>query len=146
MKLRQFLKKNISCNFGNTGHHGASVKTPRDFVDIFNPFTLKNLESQIVNLSTISFYFILFIFSEGNLKVQHVNKKIWSDRYVFLLDGMILVCKKQRKRQTLTGNAANNSEYSFREKFLIRKVDVIDAKEDEPESELCFRIGKKHAL
>ena len=72
--------------------------------------------------------------------MQHVNKKIWSERYVFLLDGMILVCKKQRKRQTLT-NAAN-SEYSFREKFLIRKVDVIDAKEDEPESELCFRIVK----
>ena len=74
--------------------------------------------------------------------MQHVNKKIWSDRYVFLLDGMILVCKKQRKRQTLT-NA--NSEYSFREKFLIRKVDVIDAKEDESspdQSELCFRIVK----
>ena len=92
-----------------------------------------------------TFYQQFLFFSEGNLKVQHVNKKIWSERYVFLLDGMILVCKKQRKRQTLTGNAHANSEYSFREKFLIRKVDVIDAKEDESspdQSELCFRIVK----
>ena len=29
-------------------HHGASVKTPRGFVDIFNAFLLKNLESYIV--------------------------------------------------------------------------------------------------
>ena len=48
VKLRQFLEKNISCNSGNKGHHGASVKTPRGFEDIFNPFTLKNLESHIV--------------------------------------------------------------------------------------------------
>ena len=30
-------------------HHGASVKTPRGFVDIFNAFLLKNLESYIVH-------------------------------------------------------------------------------------------------
>ena len=37
----------------NKRHHGASVKTPRGFVDIFNPFTLKNLESHIVKRKVI---------------------------------------------------------------------------------------------
>ena len=53
VKLRQFLKKNISCNFVNQRHHGASVKTPGGFVDILNPFTLKNLESYTVFWSTV---------------------------------------------------------------------------------------------
>ena len=53
MKLRQFLKKNISCNFVNQRHHGASVKTPGGFVDILNPFTLKNLESYTVCFSIL---------------------------------------------------------------------------------------------
>ena len=43
------MKKNICGNFMSKEHHGASVKTPRGFVDIFNAFLLKNLESYIVD-------------------------------------------------------------------------------------------------
>ena len=49
----QFLKKNISCNFVNKRHHGVLLKTPRGFVDILHPFSLKNLESPIVTTENI---------------------------------------------------------------------------------------------
>jgi len=42
------LKKNICGNFMSKRHHGESVKTLGGFVDIFNAFLLKNLESYIV--------------------------------------------------------------------------------------------------
>ena len=47
------MKKNISSTFVNKSHHGASVQVVRGFVDIFNPFTLKNLESHIVKRKVI---------------------------------------------------------------------------------------------
>ena len=67
---------------------------------------------------------------------MHKNSKTFADRYVFLLDGMILVCKQQKRNSTLT----NSEKFSLREKFHIRKVDVVDAKEDLDESELKFVI------
>ena len=65
------------------------------------------------------------------------NSKTFAERYVFLLDGMILVCKQQKRNSALTNSAV---DYRLHEKFHIRKVDIVDAKEDVEESELKFVI------
>ena len=64
-KLRQFLKKNILCNFVTSRHHKASLKTPRGFVDILNPFRFLSLESCIVYphflIIPILFFFLYLV-------------------------------------------------------------------------------------
>ena len=79
----------------------------------------------------------IFFFAEGNLQALRKNSKTFAERYVFLLDGMILVCKQQKRNSALTNSAV---DYRLHEKFHIRKVDIVDAKEDVEESELKFVI------
>jgi son of sevenless-like protein len=66
---------------------------------------------------------------EGKLQVLNKNLKTYAERYVFLLDGMILICKQQKQM-----------DYRLREKFLIRRVDVIDSKEDSNQIDLRFVV------
>lgn len=80
---------------------------------------------------------------EGNLQVLHKGSKNFAERYVFLLDGMILICKQQKRNSTLTNSNSANSDYRLREKFLIRRVDVIDAKEDSEDADLKFVISNQ---
>jgi len=66
---------------------------------------------------------------EGSLQVLSNRNRNFSERYVFLLDGEIIICKQNRQHKTpLTSNA--NASFNLREKFLIRRVSVIDEKED----------------
>ena len=51
-------------------------------------------------------YLFIFCISEGNLQVLSKNSsRNFGERYVFLLDGMIVICKQQKRMgATLTGN------------------------------------------
>ena len=57
---------------------------------------------------------------EGSLQVLSNRNRNFSERYVFLLDGEIIICKQNRQHKTpLTSNA--NASFNLREKFLIRR-------------------------
>ena len=60
-KFKQFLKKNILWNFVNSGHHRASLKTPRGFVEVLNAF--KKFWSGIVrtHISYSTYIFSVFV-------------------------------------------------------------------------------------
>ena len=60
---------------------------------------------------------------EGPLKFGPAGKK-QSDRHVFLFDGLIVLCKTK------------GSEFKFKEKFLMRMVEVIDREDNEGNS--CY--------
>ncbi|KXJ14446.1 Son of sevenless-like 1 [Exaiptasia diaphana] len=62
------------------------------------------------------------ILKEGILGKLHPNKKS-TERYVFLLDGL-LICCKQNTRHTLSGQ--NSPEYRLKEKYFLRKADIND--------------------
>ena len=49
-----------------------------------------------------------------------------TERYVFLFDGLIILTKQNTKRSSVTGPVG---DYKLKEKFQMRKVDIID-KED----------------
>ncbi|GFR88033.1 son of sevenless [Elysia marginata] len=57
---------------------------------------------------------------EGQLTVV---RKTNAERYCFLFDGMILLCKLNPRRNSATGPIP---EYKLKEKFFIRKVEVVD--------------------
>ena len=61
--------------------------------------------------------------TEGPLKVI---RKTNAERYCFLFDGMILLCKPNSRRNSATAPVA---EYKLKEKFFIRKVEVVDAED-----------------
>ncbi|KAB7496925.1 Son of sevenless-like protein 2 [Armadillidium nasatum] len=63
---------------------------------------------------------------EGSLKFGPVGKK-QTDRYVFLFDGLIVLCK------------CKMNEYKFKEKFLMRMVEIID-RSDSDELRHSFEI------
>ncbi|XP_070181903.1 son of sevenless homolog 1-like isoform X2 [Littorina saxatilis] len=56
---------------------------------------------------------------------KQVGAKKWSERHVFLFDGLIILCKQNAnsKRTSGTGPFA---EYKLKEKHLIRKVEIVD--------------------
>lgn len=85
-------------------------------------------------------YFVLF-FAEGKLKVYD-NKKRFADRYVFLCDGMIIVCKQIANKRGSVSSSANSGEYRLREKHLIRKVDVLD-REDSGSDAHTFELAPR---
>ena len=79
------------------------------------------------------------LFREGNLQVLSKDLKKYQDRYVFLLDGMIIICKQQEQSQTKNGTCM---EYKFHKKFLISWVSVIDTVEND-EDDVLFAIDNK---
>ena len=83
------------------------------------------------NTSFLWMIFFYFQNPEGNLQVLSKNSsKNFGERYVFLLDGMIIICKQKKRNATLSNSNNSLVEYHLREKFLIRRVSVIDVKED----------------
>ncbi|XP_059162267.1 son of sevenless homolog 2-like [Physella acuta] len=58
------------------------------------------------------------------------------ERYCFLFDGLIILCKSNPRRTSGTGPV---SEYKLKEKFLIRKIEVVD-KEDTEDLRNAFEI------
>ncbi|XP_018566397.1 protein son of sevenless [Anoplophora glabripennis] len=55
------------------------------------------------------------------------NKRL-TDRRVFLFDGLMILCKSNSRRQS---SAHQNPEYRLKERFFIRKVEIIDHQDTE---------------
>ena len=70
-------------------------------------------------------------FTEGPLQKQ-VGKQRLTDRYVFLLDSLIILTKKfnpQNARRSVTTGPV--FEYKLKESYQIHKIDVIDRDDSE---------------
>lgn len=73
---------------------------------------------------------------EGDLfKLGATGKKL-TERHVFLFDGLIVLCKSNNRRSSVTGQIG---EYRFKEKFLMRMVAILD-REDTEEVKHSFEI------
>ncbi|XP_074642925.1 son of sevenless homolog 2-like [Tubulanus polymorphus] len=66
---------------------------------------------------------------------KYAGKKL-TERYVFLFDGLIILCKQNLRRSSVTGPVA---EYRLKEKFFVRKIEIVD-KEDSDEIKHAFEI------
>lgn len=64
----------------------------------------------------------LFLIADGVLNKFSTRSKT-TERYVFLFDGLIVLCKQNLRRSSVTGV---QPEFRLKEKFQIRKIDVID--------------------
>lgn len=69
---------------------------------------------------------------EGGL-LKHHNKKV-TERYVFLLDGLIILCKQNPRKSTST-----QQDYRLKEKYSIRRIDIVD-REDSEELKFAFEV------
>ncbi|XP_067682019.1 son of sevenless homolog 1-like [Haliotis asinina] len=61
-----------------------------------------------------------------------------SERYVFLFDGLIILCKKNLNARRSSGTVSI-PEYKLKEKYFVRKVEILD-KEDTEEPKNAFEI------
>lgn len=66
------------------------------------------------------------VMKEGILGKIHLNKRD-TERYVFLLDGL-LICCKQNTRHSLTGPSP---EYRLKEKYYLRKIEINNLNDTE---------------
>lgn len=64
--------------------------------------------------------------AEGSLVIQDKNKKD-RERYAFLFDTMLILCKPTGQRK----NVPSSQDYRFKEKLLIKHLDVADIEDSE---------------
>nr|XP_045604246.1 son of sevenless homolog 2-like isoform X1 [Procambarus clarkii] len=76
-----------------------------------------------------------FVLEGDLLKLGATGKKL-TERHVFLFDGLIVLCKSNNRRSSVTGQIG---EYRFKEKFLMRMVEILD-REDTEEVKHSFEI------
>ncbi|KAH8410197.1 hypothetical protein KR009_008114 [Drosophila setifemur] len=62
---------------------------------------------------------------EDSLSKLGSGKRIWSERKVFLFDGLMVLCKANTKKQTPSAGATAY-DYRLKEKFFMRRVEIID--------------------
>ncbi|GIY92459.1 son of sevenless homolog 2 [Caerostris extrusa] len=65
-----------------------------------------------------------------------------TERQVFLFDGLMILCKPNNKRSSVTGPVA---EYRLKEKFYLRKIEIID-RDDSEELRNAFEIAPRDQL
>ncbi|EDW57538.1 protein son of sevenless [Drosophila virilis] len=58
------------------------------------------------------------------------GKRIWSERKVFLFDGLMVLCKANTKKQTPSAGATAY-DYRLKEKFFMRRVEINDRADTE---------------
>lgn len=63
-----------------------------------------------------------------------------TERRVFLFDGLMVLCKLNSRRQSSVHQ--NHSEYRLKEKFFIRKVEIVDS-QDTDELRYSFEISPR---
>lgn len=75
-------------------------------------------------------YFILlrFLLTEGSLVIHEKGKKD-RERLAFLFDTMLVLCKPTGQRK----NPTSSQDYRFKEKLLIKHLDVADLEDTEGE-------------
>lgn len=78
---------------------------------------------------------------EGTLGKVGSGRRL-TERHIFLFDGLMLLCKHNNKRTSVTG--APSAEYRLKECFFLRKVEIID-REDTDELKCAFEIAPRDA-
>jgi son of sevenless-like protein len=70
-----------------------------------------------------------------------VSGKRNTERKVFLFDGLLVLCKANTKKQTVSG-VTNNYDFRMKERFFLRRVDIID-RIDSDELRNAFEIAPR---
>lgn len=109
------LKCFSQCPFKIDGKIKSRCDNAADRFMLFNPIIFR----RVIN-------FVLS-FSEDVLVKVSPNKRL-TDRRVFLFDGLMILCKPNSRRQS---SAHQNPEYRLKERFFIRKVEIIDHQDTE---------------
>lgn len=68
--------------------------------------------------------------------LQKYTSRRPTERYVFLFDGLLVLCKQNLRRSSTTGPTP---EYKLKEKHYLRKIEIVD-KEDTEEYKHAFEI------
>lgn len=58
--------------------------------------------------------------------LQIITKRNVTERKVYLFDGLMVMCKANTRRQAITTIVPNAFEYRLKEKFHMRRVEIID--------------------
>ncbi|XP_076464153.1 son of sevenless homolog 1-like [Babylonia areolata] len=82
---------------------------------------------------------------EGVL-VKQVGAKKWSERHVFLFDGLIILCKQNATNSKRTSGAGPFAEYKLKEKHLIRKVEILDRDDTEDQKNAFEIVPRDHHM
>ncbi|GAB0098431.1 Protein son of sevenless [Sergentomyia squamirostris] len=65
-----------------------------------------------------------------------------TERKVYLFDGLLVLCKANTRRQTVSVGAAQSYDFRMKERFFMRKVEVID-RVDTDELKHAFEISPR---
>lgn len=66
-----------------------------------------------------------------------------TERKVFLFDGLLILCKTNTRRQTVSvTGTTNNYDFRLKERFFMRKVEIID-RSDTDELKHTFEISPR---
>lgn len=80
-------------------------------------------------------------FIKEDTLMKLVSGKRNTERKVFLFDGLLVLCKANTRKQTVSG-ATNNYDFRMKERFFMRKVDIID-RVDTDELKNSFEIAPR---
>lgn len=94
------------------------------------------LEQIIFTLEKLNFYFL----SDDILSKINSSKRL-TERWVFLFDGLMILCKPNSRRQSSVHHQ-NHPECRLKEKFPIRMVEIIDHQDTE-EMKHAFEIAPR---
>lgn len=102
-----------------------------------------NFSPRYLHVYTVKHADIFSIFLDGVL-MKHAKGKP-TERHVFLFDGLIILCKPNIKRSSVT---YPTGDFKLKEKFHIRKVEIKDKDDAEgtPYSLLTLCSSKSNAL
>lgn len=59
--------------------------------------------------------------------MKHMGRRSM-ERHVFLFDSLIILCKQNVKRSSVTGPVA---EFKLKEKYFLRKLEITDREDQE---------------